>query len=228
MRPVPTRNIWVNFRRPFPPVRGWIAQQIVKIGVVAGLETDLVLLADSDLLFIRKIDPQLFAPSGELQLYRRPDAIDDSLPRHRIWHDVARKLLGLGSTPPGRLVDYVCWPCVWSPAIARQMIARIEKVMNVPWQTAVGSQLHFSEMILYGLFVDEILGKNSKTSSTDNMRCLRYYDEQPLTGTELRDFLGDIEDTDIAVMVSAKSRTDLNDRRLAFEEYMDSIVGDGR
>src|SRR5271157_904286 len=40
---VPFRNIMLNLSRPFPPVRGWILQQVVKLAAVAASEDDVVL-----------------------------------------------------------------------------------------------------------------------------------------------------------------------------------------
>src|SRR5216684_2807077 len=46
-------NATVNLRRPFPPVRGWILQQLIKLAAVAASEDDVVLVADSDVRFVR-------------------------------------------------------------------------------------------------------------------------------------------------------------------------------
>src|SRR5262245_27031194 len=47
--PVPFANLWVNLKRPYPPVRGWITQQIVKLAAAAQMDTEVVLLVDSDI-----------------------------------------------------------------------------------------------------------------------------------------------------------------------------------
>jgi hypothetical protein len=47
--PVPAAKLWVNVRRPYPPVRGWITQQIIKLAAAAQIETEVVLLGDSDI-----------------------------------------------------------------------------------------------------------------------------------------------------------------------------------
>ena len=40
---VPFSNIMVNLGRPFPPVRGWIQQQVIKLAAIAASEDDAVL-----------------------------------------------------------------------------------------------------------------------------------------------------------------------------------------
>lgn len=209
---LPGVNGWVNARRPFPPLRGWITQQVVKLAATARLDADVVLLVDSDLVFVRPLRPELFRRDGVTRFYRLPGAIDERLPRHVLWHQVARRMLGLPPAEPP-FADYICWPAPWDPAIVRAMLARVEEVTGRPWATAVGAQLHFSEEILYGVFVDEVLGATGFTTS--DMLCPAYSDEVPLDAAGLDAFLGRVTPSDIAVMVSAKSGTPLDVRRAA-------------
>ena len=214
---LPGVNGWVNARRPFPPLRGWITQQIVKLAAAARLDTDVALLVDSDIEFIRPFGPELFVSGGVARFYRKPGAIDDRLPRHVLWHQVARKLLGLPAAD-GPFTDYICWPAPWDPAVVRALLARVEKVTGQPWATAIGAQLHFSEEILYGVFVDEVLGAPATDYATGDMLCPEYSDEVPLDEAGLRKFLDSTTPVDIAVMISAKSGTPLSLRRAAIAE----------
>ncbi|GAA1956403.1 DUF6492 family protein [Agromyces allii] len=214
LRKAPRMNMWVNVESPFPPIRGWIAQQLVKLAAAASAETDIALLVDSDVEFIRAVDGLTFAPCGRLPLYRLADAVSDALPRHRLWHDTARRLLGLAPTTASRLPDYICWPCAWDPAIVRAMLRRIEYATGRSWATSIGRELHFSEMILYGVYVEEMLG-TALSGTVDGMRCRVHPDEIPLDGDGLDQFLSEVAETDVAVMVSAKSGTGLEQRRAA-------------
>jgi hypothetical protein len=216
--PVPGVNGWLNLRRPFPPLRGWITQQIVKLAAAARLDADVVLLVDSDIGFIRPFGVDRFVRDGVARFYRKPDEIDDRLPRHVLWHRAARALLGL---PPGQppLPDYICWPAPWDPKVVRLLLQRVEQVTGRPWATAVGAQLHFSEEILYGVFVDEVLGAPANSYVTDAMLCHDYSHEVPLDERGLAEFLGRVGPDDIAVMISAKSRTPLPVRRAALRDF---------
>jgi hypothetical protein len=216
---VPAMNMWVNACRPFPPVRGWVAQQIVKLAAAAAMTTDVVLLLDSDVLLIRSLTAAAFAPNGVLQLFELPDGVDATLPRHRVWHHAARRMLGLPPLTAGLLPDYICWPCAWSPANVRDMLARVESVTGLRWQTAVGRELHFSEMILYGVYVREVLGAESPVDTTARMRCVNHSDEIPLDEQSLRSMLDAISPEDLAIMVSAKSGTDLTTRRSVLNAF---------
>lgn len=219
LRKLPGVNMWLNLRSPLPPVRGWIAQQIVKLAAVASVETDFALVVDSDVEFVRAIDGATFAPGGRLPLYRLPGAVTPALPRHLTWHAVARRLLGLPPTDATVLPDYICWPCAWDPAIVRDMLRRVESCTGRDWADAVGRELHFSEMILYGVYVDEVLGTEASGVTTD-MRCPSHPDEVPLDRPGLDRFLGRVSATDVAVMVSAKSGTALEVRRAALRDFV--------
>ncbi|MFY1636626.1 DUF6492 family protein [Solwaraspora sp. WMMB335] len=215
---VPGVNGWVNLRRPFPPLRGWITQQIVKLAAAARSDADVVLLVDSDIEFIRPFDASLFCAADVVRFYRKPDEIDQRLPRHVHWHEVSRQLLGLPTQATLPLPDYICWPAPWDPRLVRSLLARVQEVTGQPWPTAIGAQLHFSEEILYGVYLDEVLGSPATGNATDDMLCHDYSAEVPLDDVGIRDFLGKVGPADIAVMISAKSRTPMAVRRAAMAE----------
>ncbi|KQO01824.1 hypothetical protein ASF21_09635 [Arthrobacter sp. Leaf234] len=215
---VPPINAWINVRHPYPPVRGWIAQQIIKLSLASSLRADVVLLVDSDIVLIRPFSGSTFTPSGSASLFRVDAGIDGSLPRHRLWHQTARRLLGLPPDDRTVLPDYICCPCVWVPDVVRSMLTRIERETGTDWATAVGAELHFSEMILYGVFIEEVFGLDGIDVTAD-MRCLNHYEEVPLDAPALDDLLVGVRPTDVAVMISAKSRTLLADRRRALQRF---------
>jgi hypothetical protein len=211
--PLPRANLSINARHPFPPVRGWIRQQILKLAAASALDCDVVVLVDSDIEFIRPFDADTFVRDGVVRFYRRPDAVDVRLPRHLIWHRVARRLLGLPAVTAPPLPDYVSSLLAWDPAIVRQLLTRVESVTGRPWQTAIGAELHFSEWTLYGVFVEEVLGAAATTFTADHSRCHSYWDETPLDEVGVAEFLSGVRPDDIAVMISAKSHTPLPVRR---------------
>lgn len=214
-RAVPRVNAWVNMRRPWPPVRGWVAQQILKLAAASTLDSDLVLLADSDVCLIRPVDHDTFLrPAGRAHFYALPDGVDERLPRHVLWHEVARRLLGLPQAPPP-LHDYVSALTVWQPAVVRELLLRVETTGGRRWVDQVGACLHFSEFVLYGVFVDEILRRRGVAASPDMLCHSWWYEDRPLDPVAAREFVAAAAPTDVAVMISARSGTSLEARRSA-------------
>ena len=217
--PVPySEGATINLSRPFPPVRGWIGQQMRKLAAAAESEDDVVLFVDSDVEFLRAFDADMFIRNGVVRLFRKPEEIDERLPRHTIWHRVARALLGLPPAEPP-YADYIAGMVACDPAIVRQMLKRVSATTGRPWTTAIGQQLHFSEWTLYGVFVDEVIGAPANSFASDNPLCLLYYNTTPLNQDGAVDLLRGVRPTDVAAMISAKSRTPLAVRRAAFASY---------
>jgi hypothetical protein len=219
---VPLTKFTINLRHPIPPVRGWILQQLVKLAAVAGSDDDVTVIVDSDIEFVRPFGAETFIRDGVVRLYRKPDAIDQRMPHHMTWHRVARELLGLEPSPPP-YPDYISSLLAWNPAIVRQMLAKVTSITGRPWTTAIGGQLHFSEWTLYGLFVDHALGGPARSFVSDDQLCVSYWNDGPLTGQRAIDLLRAIRPTDIAAMISSKSRTPLEIRRAAFAEYRSAL-----
>jgi hypothetical protein len=215
MVPLPASNIWVNLRRPFPPVRGWVQQQVVKLQAAMEIGADMVVLADSDVLFVRPVTAETFRIGGRLRFYRRESEIDDRLPRHLTWHDVARQLLGLPPAGPPPLPDYISAFNVWDRRLVRAMRERVEWVTGRPFVDAVAGKLHVSEFILYGVYVDEVLGEGAEVARADDMLCHSYWDETPLDAVRAARFVRELSSDDVALMISAKSGTPLDVRREA-------------
>ena len=101
----------------------------------------------------------------------------------------------------------------------RRLLQRVESVTGERWTDAIGRQVHFSEWTLYGVFVDEVLGGSARSFSSENALCHTYWDEVPLSEGTLQEFLAATEPDDIAVMISAKSRTPVAVRRAGFSKF---------
>src|SRR5947209_3699943 len=50
---LPKAGLWVNVHRPWPPVRGWVVQQALKIAAAGQVDAEAVLIADSDVVLLR-------------------------------------------------------------------------------------------------------------------------------------------------------------------------------
>ena len=209
---MPGANFWLNLRKPVPPVRGWVMQQVVKLQAAAKIEADTLLMVDSDVLLVRPVTAETFRRHGLLRFYRKDAGVDEHLPRHLIWHDVARNLLGIPHAK-APLPDYVSAFNVWDRRTVLAMRDRIQQVTGRPWLDAVAGELHVSEFILYGVFVENVLGERANVAPVESMLCHSYWDTAPLNLDAAERFIRAVSEEDVAVMISAKSQTPLDVRR---------------
>ena len=212
---VPLVNIAVNLSHPFPPIRGWIQQQVVKLAAIAAAEDDVVLVVDSDAEFIRRFTAEMFVRDGAVRFFRKPNQIDKRLSRHMTWHRVARTLLGLRSAEPP-YPDYISSPLAWDPVIVRRMLAQVAATTRQSWPTAIAGQLDFSECVLYGVFIDGVIGAPANSFVSDDPLCLVYWEPRPLNLESAAHLIGDLRPTDIAAVIQSKSRTPSAVREAAF------------
>jgi hypothetical protein len=140
--------------------------------------------------------------------------------RHIRWHQVARQLLGLPPLPELPLPDYVNPINVWDPAIVRAMQQRISEVTGMSWVDAFTSELHISEFIVYGVFVDEVIGA---TARCDPTLCHNYYDRVPLDRDRAMAFAEKITPEAVGMMISSHSGTSREIRLAAFRRGREVI-----
>ncbi len=224
MLPVPRVNAWLNLRRPYPPVRGWVMQQIVKLGAAAKLDAELLLLVDSDVVLVRPVTIDTFRKGGQVRFYRSDGAVDGRLPRHLLWHDAARRLLGLPPAGQPPLPDYISSFNVWERRVVLALRERIEQVNGRPWLDAIASELHISEFILYGVFVDAVLGTSTGVTAAESMLCHSYWGPEPMARAAVAGFVRDLQPDDVAVMISAQSETQPAVRREALSGVRSSVA----
>jgi hypothetical protein len=210
----------VNVCRPWPPIRGWILQQILKLAAAPRIDADVVVLMDADVQFIRPVSESTFICDGRVSLYRIEGGVDEALPEHVAWHRAARRLLGLAPHDPP-YDDYVSSFTAWDPEVVGALVARIEAVTGRRWIDAIAAERKFSEWTLYGVFVDEVLGPPVNAATTSRSRCHDYWEPVPLSGAAASAFVNATTDDDVAVMISAKSHTPLATRRRALAEITD-------
>jgi hypothetical protein len=212
---LPFVNITINLAMPWPPVRGWIQQQVVKLAAIAASNEDVVLVADSDVELIQPISPEMFVRDGSVRFFRGSAQIDERLPRHMTWHRVARTLLGLPQAKPP-YPDYIASPLAWDPEVVRQMLAHVAATTGRPWSTAIAGQLDFSECVLYGVFVDGVAGTPASAFASDDSRCLVYWEQTPLNHDSASEFVRSVRPTHIAAVIQSKSLTPVALREATF------------
>lgn len=224
---LPFVNMTINLARPFPPIRGWIQQQIVKLAAMAASEDDVLMITDSDAEFVQPFTAETFMRNGVVRFFRNPDQIDDRLPRHMTWHRVARTLLGLPPAEPP-YPDYIVPSLAWDPDIVRRMLERVAATTGRPWPTAIARQLDFSECILYGVFVDSVLGSPANSFASNDALCRVYWEQIPLSPDRAIEFVRSVRPTDVAAVIQSKSRTSMTVRKATFAAVRAALSTDCR
>jgi hypothetical protein len=214
---------YVNVRRPWPPVRGWISQQAIKIAAAGQIDADVILIADSDIVLVRPVRAERFMVDGQRSLYREDKGVTGDMERHVIWHRVARDLFGLPSSPPPPLPDYVSSFNFWDPAAVRAMQQRIGETTGRDWLDAFTGQLHISEFMLYGIFVDEVLHAGRPRPPADTTVCHNTWQRTPMDGEAAIAFAERLGPDAVAMMISAKSRTPEDIRRIAIRRCAEIV-----
>jgi hypothetical protein len=189
-------------------------QQVIKLLASVTIDANTLLLVDSDVVLVRSITADTFQQGGKVLFYRKDAAVDESLPRHLLWHNVAREILG-GSPKNPPLPDYISAFLVWDRRTILNLQEKIQERSGKSWIDTLVAHLHFSEAILYGVFVDEVLGDHASITPTGSSLCHSYWGHSPLSVESAIEFLGGISAEDAAVMISAKSYTPLDVRREA-------------
>lgn len=197
----------VNARRPWPPMRGWVLQQLIKLEAVGRSTSDVVLTLDSDVTMIRPFSAEDFIQAGAVRFYRRPGAVGAELPRHLTWHAVSQRLLGLPDSSVDSSTDYVASMLAWDPNLVRRMQQRISESTGRDWMDSIARELHFSECILYGTFVDALGTDVEKAFVANESLCRAHWDPEPLDRAGAEQFLDSIEPQDLAIQIQSTSRT---------------------
>lgn len=208
---------YVNLRRPWPPVRRWVMQQAIKLAAAARIDADVVVVADSDVVLVRPITADRFRVGDRRYLFRTDDGVHAGMDRHVIWHRVSRELFGLAPATALPLPDYVSSFNFWDPAVVRAMLTRIAETTGHDWLDAFTSQLHISEFMLYGVFVDDVLHASTDRLPGDTSVCLNTWQRTPLSLEDALAFAEQLEPEAVAMMISAKSNTPVDIRRAAIE-----------
>jgi hypothetical protein len=214
---------YVNLRTPWPPVRRWVMQQAIKLAAAAQMDADVVVVADSDVVLVRPITADRFRVGDQRLLFRTDDGVHADMDRHVIWHRVSRELLGLPPESRLPLPDYVSSFNFWDPAAVRAMLARITEATGRDWLDAFTSQLHISEFMLYGVYIDEVQHASGPKPPGDTTICLNTWQRTPLGLEDALAFAETLQPESVAMMISAKSNTPVDIRRAAIERCAEIV-----
>jgi hypothetical protein len=206
-------RFWFSLRTR--PVRNWILQQIVKLSVPAIFSEDVLLYADSDTFFICPFDPRGYERNGAVPLLVETGQ-RGLIPRNDLTHATVSRLLGL-PLESSYDTNYIGNLIFWRRHNALAMLERVQATAGSPWQEAIAPLAAFSEYVLYGLHSDRILGERSGHWHDGQVRTLNHWAPRPLTIQGLAQLKSRLQPYHHSVMISAKSRTPVEDIRRVFD-----------
>jgi hypothetical protein len=189
------------------PAKGWLIQQIAKLSMARHADEPVLVNVDSDVRFLRPIDPALFTRDGKTRLYRLPGGVTRDMP-HVKWNRNVSRLLDVApdAMPPN---DYVGNVISWDRKLVLEACAHVEKIARVPWYVAFTRARLASEYFLYGLYLDRVVGLDAAPVWIDNRSwCHTYWGPGPLPAADVATFVASMSDDDIAFSVAGYTATD--------------------
>lgn len=195
------RRIWLS---PFSlPLRGWHAQQLRRLAMARHVDADALLSIDSDVVLVRPFDPAALWSGGRIRMFRADDGARHATPGHLAWLAHAGAILGLPKRPdPAH--DYISNMVPWRTDAARALLDHIEKHNNVSWIRAVISSRDISECMIYGRFVDEVLGGAGHFADERSLsHVLWFRDTFPETADGLAEFMRGLSPDQVAIGVQS-------------------------
>lgn len=203
------RRIWLSLRTQ--PLRGWHVQQLRRIAIAAHAPEEVLVFCDSDVAFLRPFDLSSFRRDGKTRLFRRDHALfTDGLDGHvkqREWARNAARTLGLKSLD-GVGHDYITTLIAWDRATVTAMCRHIEAVQHRHWVAAIGAQRKFSECLIYGRYVDEVIGGKGHFHAGDEFCNVLWYGE-PMSDEAFRAFVEGLAPGQVAVGMQSFIGTDV-------------------
>lgn len=199
-------SVWLSLKTL--PLRGWHVQQLRRIAIAAHAHEDHLVFCDSDVSFLKPFDCGVFAADGRTRLFRRDGALAvGERPVQRAWWKSAGELLGIAESPR-RFDTYVTTLIAWRREAVNMMCRRIERVSGREWVAAVASARKYSECLLYGRFVGEVLGDEEHTPNPAGF-CRVQWDGEPMSDAEFHRFVAEMGPEQAAICMQSFIGVDL-------------------
>jgi hypothetical protein len=190
-------------------------QQIKKIAATKTIAEPTLIFVDSDMAFFRRFCRDDLLVQGKIGLLD-VDYVNDDIRR---WTVTARRLLGLPQWDGGYR-NYVGYLICWNRDVIAALQTRIENATGMPWQIALGRTLSFSEYMLYGVFVREVLGYERTGHAPSDVPLVKaLWGRGSENGSEIADLFSNFDARTIGIMVHSKDGIEPHRFRHRLEEY---------
>lgn len=207
------RRIWLSLRTL--PLRGWHVQQLRRIAIAGKVDVDTLVYCDSDVVFLKPFDLGAFTSDRGTRLFRRDGALkEERYEEQRIWSRNAGKALGIAEKSPS-VHDYISTLIAWDRATVVSMCAHVENIHGRNWVEVIGGSRRFSECIIYGRYVDEVLAGAGHWHDALEF-CRIHWTGEPMTDEAFSAFVAGLGPGQVAIGLQSFIGTDLaRIRRLA-------------
>jgi Family of unknown function (DUF6492) len=151
----PGRRLWTGpaaLIRGVLPLRGWHVQQLRKFALARIIEEDVILFADSDIVFLKPFAMASQMQGDKARLYRKKHGITAAMEPQIGWLSAAATTLGL-PMPALPADDFISPLVTWHRETALNLMAHAEKVSGKHWAASIARGRQFSEYLIYGAFV---------------------------------------------------------------------------
>ncbi len=210
------RHLWIStdLRRQIRPLSGWHVQQIRKLLAARIVDEMLIVMADSDSLFVRPFGAAQFIRDGRVRLYRRGGVIlsggaaptsERHWVKHAAWTRLAAKTLGL---PPPEFPadDFINNLVSWRKDVAMAAVGRVEETTGVCLPVALGRVRTMSEYQIYGAYAAGPGGMAGHFDSPDALSHT-YWAGEALTPSRLDEFMTSLKPHQIALCIQSFTET---------------------
>jgi hypothetical protein len=214
------RRIWTGIgavMRGVRPFRGWRAQQLRKLALPLRAKEDLFVFADSDMFFVKPYDMGSQVTSDGVRLYRKPLGIRADMHDHVQWCHATADILGLPE-PTFPCDDYVAQMVTWTKQNVSALSAHIQRVNGKDWFAAILTKRADSEYIIYGYFVDHVLGPSSNHQPSEFPLVNEHWLEEELPTEGVRNLISTMADGQVAVHVQSFIPCDIEHLRHLLRE----------
>lgn len=211
---LPRRNVYFT---PFHgAVRGWIAQQIMKIAASLRAEGEIVAHVDSNSALVQPLEIAHLSRAGRTRFYA--GAVVERHDGHAIWYDQAARLFDLPAADY-YVSDYIAPLVVWRRPVVEAMTRRIEATTGRSWPSALAATRHFSEYVLYGVFAEAALGLDAAVLQRESRSlCLTRWVEDFDDPVEIEQFLAQADTDQLVCCLQSTLALPLRTRSRIFRE----------
>lgn len=201
------KNWWISLRTL--PVRNWILQQLVKISVCDVLDENVLVFCDSDNTFIRAFNIHSCLTQNNRLALLKVDFQNQDIYQ---WTEVSQKILGIKDkmiNPATYVSNMITW---YKPNIVK-MRNYIEQINQTDWIRVLCRYRNISEYMLYGIFVDYVLGLEEANHFLFDTELIKPSWSIPLnTEDEIGKFFepSQFKDSHIGVMIHSKDNVSIS------------------